>query len=73
MKHIKSETIVKICQLTSGVIAAIGVATVVFLVALIVGKLINPVCFIGGMVIVGLILWLDAAWIDRHFVDGEWV
>ena len=73
MKHIKSETIAEICQLTAGVIAALCIGAIVGLVLLILAGLIPwwmVAIYIALITIVGV---LDAAWIDKHFVDGEWV
>jgi hypothetical protein len=63
----------EIAQLSAGIIAGIGIIAIVFLVALKAEDIIKPVHFILGMAISGAVLYLDSLWIDKHFVNGEWV
>jgi hypothetical protein len=63
----------EIAKLSAGIIAGIGIIAIVFLVALKAEDIIKPIPFLLGMAISGTVLYLDSLWIDKHFVNGEWV
>lgn len=63
----------ELLQLIAFLIFIFGIIAIVFLTASKAVDFIKPIPFLGGVVVTGVILWLDALWIDKHFVDGEWI
>lgn len=60
-------------NLASGIIAALGLASYIFITVLILNKLIAPGWFLIWLGVTTLVLQLDSLYIERHFVNGEWV
>jgi hypothetical protein len=62
----------KILELIAFLLFMSGIAAICFLIGARTGKVINPVSFLIWMGITGFVMWLDALWISRNFVEGEW-
>lgn len=60
-------------QLAAFIILAIGVAAWVLLTGAMANDLISPGTYLICMAAVGMILWPDALWVSKHFIDGEWI
>ena len=70
MKHSKR---IELQNLVSGIIGFVGLASIIVLVCSVTKCLISFRGFIAGMIIAGVVLSLDSVYIEKHFVDGEWV
>ena len=63
----------KIAQLLSFIIICSGLAAIALLTAAVAAELISTGVFIFWMAVSVAVCWRDVVWIDRHFVDGEWI
>lgn len=73
MKHISPRLKNEISQLLAGIIAGLGILGIALLAWLLASDLIHWTwAVVWGMLAVAVLLW-DVGWIDKHFVDGEWV
>ncbi|MDF2908772.1 MAG: hypothetical protein K0R34_4093 [Herbinix sp.] len=66
MKH-------KILELIAFLLFMSGIAAICFLIGARAGKVINPASFLIWMGVTGVVMGLDAMWICRNFVGGEWI
>jgi len=64
---------IKLFELFAFLILIFGIIAIIFLAASMTVDLISPGKFLLGVVLIGVILYRDSLWIDKHFVDGEWV
>ena len=64
---------IKLFELFAFLILIFGIIAIIFLAASMAVDLISPGKFLLGVVLIGVILYRDSLWIDKHFVDGEWV
>ncbi|MBH1941678.1 hypothetical protein I5677_12315 [Mobilitalea sibirica] len=63
----------QIQQLAAFFILVIGIAAIVLLTGAMVNQFIKPGTYLSGMAVAGIALYFDAGWIDKHFIDGEWI
>lgn len=66
MKH-------KITAFLAFIILVAGISALALLAGALGNNLINICQFLGGTGVTVTTLFLDVKWIDKHFVDGEWV
>ena len=64
---------IELQNLASGIIGFLGLIGIIMLVLLVTNGLISFGGFVVGMAIAGAVLWLDSVYIEKHFVNGEWV
>lgn len=65
MKH-------KILELIAFLLFMSGIIAMCFLIGARTGKVINVASFLIWMGITGAVMGLDALWISKNFVEGEW-
>ena len=70
MKQAKS---IEYQNLASGIVGFLGLIGIIILVLAVTNGLISFGGFVAGMIIAGVVLWLDSCYIERHFKNGEWV
>ena len=63
----------KIAELAAFITFIVGIIAMVILTSAMSNYLINIYQYIGGMGIAGTTMFWDAMWIDKHFINGEWI
>lgn len=66
MKH-------KLAELVAFFILIFGICAIILLTGAISTKSINGWWYLLWMVVTATVMSLDVDWIDKHFVDGEWI
>ena len=64
---------IELQNLASGIFGFLGLIGIIMLVLSVANGLIGFGGFIAGMAIAGVVLEMDSVYIERHFVNGEWV
>jgi putative flippase GtrA len=70
---IHKELLRQLFQLAAFLIFIFCLVAIAILIMAASNELISGVTFCGGLGIIFVIGYLDSKWMEKHFVDGEWI